>query len=405
MGSRTVLVTGATGFVGPHLIRRLVRQGDEVWALVRRRADAGVSKRLFQLGLSDLVKVVEGDITNLTSMISAVSQILPDAIFHLAAQSFVPRSFADPHETFITNTLGTETLLEAMRLKDLKSRLVFAGTSEEYGFQVASKAHYNWYMKRYRTIAPSPIRIPELPIDETNFLRPMSPYAASKVGAEEFVKEYTHSFGIEGIPVRAFNHEGPGRGHDFVTTTIVRQAVAMKQGELKSIVLGNVNAARDWSHVSDIVAGYDLLSRRGTPGEPYVLGSRRTNTVLAYLLLTLDRLGFDASRVSTLNGRKVVIDPIEKLAASKLGISLRIDESILLGRNEFSLSDRGLLIGGGSNKVKLMFDETKFRPTEVPILLSNPEKAVSLGFKPLGTIDRIIADQIDYFLDPSNRRP
>ncbi len=134
---KRVLVSGVTGFVGPHLAKKLLNLGYEVYGLFRRKADGGKPKRLVETNLIGDVKLLEGDVTDLTSMIFALDKSQPDIIFHLAAQSFVPRSFSDTLETFRINSLGTQNLLEAIRFKDLDCKVIFAGSSEEYGLQIA----------------------------------------------------------------------------------------------------------------------------------------------------------------------------------------------------------------------------------------------------------------------------
>ena len=119
-----MLITGITGFVGSYLAKKLLPLGREVYGLYRRRADGNVSKRLVEMGILGQVKLVEGDMTDLTSLLFALDKAQPDVIFHLASQSYVPRSFADPLETFRVNSLGTQNLLEASRLKDLDCKIV-----------------------------------------------------------------------------------------------------------------------------------------------------------------------------------------------------------------------------------------------------------------------------------------
>ena len=134
--------------------------------------------------------------------------------------------------------LGTQNLLEAIRLKDIDCRIVFAGSSEEYGLQIISEEHYRRVLKNYGAIYPEPKSIPELPISEENPLRPMSPYAVSKVHGDFLMRLYYNAYGLKTIVSRAFNHEGAGRGHQFVTSTIVRQCVKLKYGEIGGLIIG-----------------------------------------------------------------------------------------------------------------------------------------------------------------------
>ncbi|WP_048078765.1 GDP-mannose 4,6-dehydratase [Desulfurococcus mucosus] len=404
---KRALVTGITGFVGPYLARALLDRGYEVYGLVRRRAEGGNYKRLHETGIYGQVKLVEGDLTDLTSLLFTLDRVEPDVIFHLAAQSFVPRSFTNPLETFQVNSLGTHLLLEAVRLKDLNSRIIFAGSSEEYGLQIASEKHYKWALEKFKVIHPEPARIPELPIDENNPLRPLSPYAVSKVHGDYLMRNYYISYGLKTVVSRAFNHEGAGRGPFFVTSSIVRQCVKLKFGEADKILIGNVNAFRDWSHVEDIVEGYIALAEKGSPGNAYVLGSMRTNSVLTYILLTLEQLGYKVYEIETIDGDKRVKDPTERDHGDAFGLSFektKVDKLILDGELEFEPRDKGIRVKTDKGIVTIDFDPERFRPADVPILLSNPKKATEeLGFRATRRLTDIIRDQINYYLNPENR--
>ncbi|WP_048078769.1 GDP-mannose 4,6-dehydratase [Desulfurococcus mucosus] len=404
---RRALVTGITGFVGPHLAKALLERGYEVYGLVRRRAEGGSYRRLHEAGIYGQIKLIEGDVTDLTSLLFALDRVEPDVIFHLAAQSFVPRSFTNPIETFQVNSMGTQNLLEAVRLKDLDSRIVFAGSSEEYGLQIASVKHYEQVLEKFRVIHPEPARIPELPVDENNPLRPLSPYAVSKVHGDYLMRNYYISYGLKTVVSRAFNHEGAGRGPHFVTSSIVRQCVKLKFGEADKILIGNVNAFRDWSHVEDIVEGYIALAEKGVPGEVYVLGSARTNSVLTYILLTLEQLGYKVYEIETVDGGKRVKDPAERDHGNAFGLSFektKVDKLVLDGELEFELRDKGIRVKTDKGTIIIEFDSERFRPADVPILLSNPKKATEkLGFRVTRKLTDIIRDQINYYLNPENR--
>jgi GDPmannose 4,6-dehydratase len=404
---KKVLITGITGFAGPYLAKKLLDLGHEVYGLFRRRADGNMPKRLIETGIIDRVKLVEGDVTDFTSLLFALDRVQPDVIFHLASQSYVPRSFADPLETFRVNCLGTQNLLEAIRLKDLDCKIIFAGSSEEYGLQFASEKHYEWALKRYGVVFPEPERIPELPVNEGNPLRPMSPYAVSKVHGDFLMRNYYHAYGLKTIVSRAFNHEGAGRGHEFVTSTIVRQCVSLKFGELDRIVIGNVSVFRDWSHVEDIVDGYILLAEKGKPGNIYVQGSMRTNSVLTYILLTFQHLGYDVREVETLKGEKKVKDPTEIAEEDFFKFKFmktKVDALMLKGELEYTLEDVGLNVKTDKGNITIIFDESRFRPADVPILMSDTRKIQGLGFKVTKSLEDIIRDQVNYYLNPENRR-
>ncbi len=406
-GEVRVLITGISGFVGSLMAKKLVDLGAEVYGIIRRRNEGVVPKRLIDLRIDKCVNLIEGDITDITSIFFAIDQSQPDVIFHLAAQSFVPRSFKDPLETIRTNVNGTLNLLEAIRLKDLDPIIVSACSSEEYGLQIISDKHYQRMIEKYGVIHPQPVRIPELPINEENFLRPMSPYAVSKVAVSYLMQNYYYSYGLRTIISRAFNHEGAGRGHNFVTSTIVRQAVMLRYGETDAIHIGNVNAFRDWSHVEDIIDGYLLLADKGKPGNVYVQGSMRTNSVLTYILLSLEQLGYTIHEIETFKGDKKIKNPTERNMDEFFGVKFektKVDELMLKEEVSYKLEDQGITVKTDKGDLKVKFNGDRFRPLDVPILMSDTGKIKKLGFKVNRKLDDIIKAQINYYLNPNNRK-
>src|SRR4030042_3533946 len=363
--SKKALITGITGFVGPHLARKLLDLNYEVCGLFRRRSDANKPQRLVEEGIANDVALCEGDVSDLTSLLFTLDKSQPDVVFHLAAQSYVPRSFSSPHETFRVNSLGTENLLEAIRLKDLDCKIVFACSSEIYGLQFATKEQYERALKKYGAIFPEPKKIPELPIDEDNPVRPMSPYAVTKVYGDFLMRNYNQVYGLKTIVSRAFNHEGAGRGHEFVTSTVVRKCISLKFGEIDKITIGNVNVFRDWSHVDDIINGYILLSEKAKFGDVYVQGSARTTSVLTYLLLTMQTIGYEIKEVETLNADKRVKDPTAEADNEEFfGVrfkTTKIDELLLKGELEYALKDKGLKVKTNKGNIIVEFDNQKFR--------------------------------------------
>ena len=406
--SASVLITGISGFVGPYLARQLIDNGHEVAGFVQRRANHVKPKRLTESGLTSSIQLIEGDITDLTSFLSAIQKTEPDWIFHLAAQSYVPESFRDPLGTFRINCLGTGNVLEAVRLKNLQSKIIFAGSSEEYGLQFIDHDHYEIMKRKYGTIEPPPTVIPELPINEEGLLRPMSPYATTKVYGDYAFRNYHSSYGLNTAVSRGFNHEGAGRGPNFVTSTIVRQLVSMHLEEEKIMKIGDIQTFRDWSHVEDIASGYIRMAEKAKGGSVYVQGSMRTNSVLSYALYTISNLGYKIRELYTLRNEKRVRDPLNERSVS-IGkakfTSNVVDEMLLSGSLNFDIKDEGLTIDTDKRKFKVQFDASRFRPSEVPILLSDTEKIrKELGVLPTKQIHDIINDQINYYLDGDRRR-
>jgi GDPmannose 4,6-dehydratase len=234
-----------------------------------------------------------------------------------------------------------------------------------------------------------------------------SPYAVSKVHGDFLMRNYYHAYGMKTVVSRAFNHEGAGRGHEFVTSTIVRQCVKLKMGETDKIMIGNINVFRDWSHVEDIVNGYILLAERGKPGDVYVQGSMRTNSVLTYILLTLQYLGYNVKEIETLKGEKNVKNPSEVIEDDFFHakfMKTKVDKLMLEGELEYTLEDEGLRIKTDKGDVVVTFDKSRFRPADVPIIMSDTRKIQQLGFKVTKSLEDIIRDQTNYYLNPENRQ-
>lgn len=404
---KNIFITGVGGFAGSYLAEELLKQEANVFGLVRRRADGTKPKNLIDHGIQNNVQALEGDLTNITSLANALDTSEPDYIFHLAAQSFVPRSFENSAETQIINCIGTSNLLEAARVKDTDAKVVFAGSSEEYGLVISSENQYKSATKEYGTIFPLPETIPELPIKETNPLRPMSPYAVSKVYGDHLMQNYYHSYGLDTTVSRAFNHEGAGRGLMFVTSVVTNQIMKLKFGEVDSITIGNLNAFRDWSHVKDIVQGYMTLATKGKSGEVYNQGSMRTNSVLSYILLGLEEAGWNIESAETFKGEKKVENPTEPDETTIYDVNFEktiVDRMILEGELEYTLSDAGINLKTDKGPVKIEFNPDRFRPAEVPILFSNTDKIQKIGAKIEHSLNDIIKDQLNFYLKKENRQ-
>jgi GDP-4-dehydro-6-deoxy-D-mannose reductase len=258
-----VLITGITGFVGSHLAEyALSREGVEVFGTVRWRSRMDNIEHIL-----DKIHLFDCDLRDASAVRKTLQEVRPDYIFHLAAQSYVPTSWKAPAETLTTNIISQVNILEAMRELGLEeTRIHVAGSSEEYGL----------------------VREEETPITEENPLRPLSPYAVSKVAQDMLAYQYHRSYGIHAVRTRAFNHTGPRRGHVFVTSDFTRQVALIEKGKKEPVIeVGNLEARRDFSDVRDIVRAYWLSLEKGEPGEVYNIGSGKAITIRELLDLIL----------------------------------------------------------------------------------------------------------------------
>lgn len=403
---KSVLITGANGFVGSYLAKELLDDGADVYGFIRPEDMAAMEKNLIDKGIKDKLKMLEGDLTDITSLANALDASQPDYLFHLAAQSFVELSFRKPLDTQQINCIGTANLLEAVRIKDLDTKMIFAGSSEEYGMVISSEQQYQQALESGKTVFPEPETIPELPVSESNPLRPMSPYAVSKVYGDLLMQNYHHSFGMDTVVSRAFNHEGAGRGIMFVTSVITNQIMKLKYSETDRIVIGNLNAFRDWSHVSDIIQGYLVLAAKGKSGEAYNQGSMRTNSVLSYILLGMEQAGWNINSIETMKGEKTIENPAEINSDPIFGVNFektRADQVMLEEGLEYTIQDKGINVNTDQGKVVIEFNPDRFRPAEVPMILSDNQKIQKIGGKIQYSLSDVIQDQLNYFDLKENR--
>lgn len=391
--NKNVLITGINGFVGSHLSKKLLEEESNVFGIVRNKKKKNENNN---------ITYINGDLTDIDSLANAIDTAMPDYIFHLAAQSFVPESFQNPLNTEITNSIGTQNLLESMRVKDCDARMIFAGSSEEYGLVFSSYEQYKRALKKYKNITPgiNPDNVNEIPISEDNPLRPMNPYAISKVHCDYLTRNYFHSYDLDTVVSRCFNHEGAGRGLMFVTSVITDQVSKINNEQIKHISIGNVNAFRDWSHINDTLNGYLKLALKASKGDVYNQGSMRCNSILSYILLSIEESGYNIDSIRTFNGDKKVSEPTLINNDEIFGVQFnktKIDSMLLENDIDYSLKDKGIIVECGKKDFKINFDKNRFRQSDVPILLSDNRKIRKLGAEIEYTLNDIIKDQLDYF--------
>jgi GDP-4-dehydro-6-deoxy-D-mannose reductase len=282
-----LLVTGISGFVGSHMADHALAEGATVFGSRRKGSNTANIEHL-----KGRLTLVEADLSDPRAAGDLVEAVDPSHVIHLAGQSFAGTSWNQPAEVLSNNILSQVNLLEAIRHRGVGSRIVVAGSAEEYGM----------------------VSEDELPITETNALRPLSPYAVSKVTQDLMGYQYFKSFGLAIIRTRAFNHEGPRRGELFVPSNFAKQMAEIEAGLRPPVVhVGDLKPRRDYSDVRDVARGYWLLLMHGEPGEVYNLSSGRAWAIRELLDFLLTQC--------TVKGIEVRTDPA-RLRPSEVSVAV-----------------------------------------------------------------------------------
>jgi len=311
-----ILITGITGFVGSHLAGFALDRGAQVVGALRWRSSLEHIEHI-----RERITLIQSELRELSSARELIERANPDYIVHLAAQSFVGASWQTPAETLLTNAISQVNLFEAIRQLGSQARFLVIGSSEEYGL-----------------VYPD-----ELPITETNPLRPLSPYGVSKVTQDLMGFQYWKSYGLDIVRARAFNHSGPRRGVDFSTSNFARQIAEIEAGLREPLVeVGDLKPSRDFSDVRDIVRGYWDLLERGSAGEVYNLCS-----------------GVDWS--------------IERM------LNVLLSQSTVRG-------------------IDVRTDPARFRPSDIPVLRGSYEKIErAVGWRPRIQLEQTLGDVLEYW--------
>lgn len=272
------LITGVTGQDGAYLAQLLAEKGYEVFGMVRRSSTNGVSDaRLRWLGVADRVTLVDGDLTDMSSLVRLVQQTKPDEVYNLGAQSFVGTSWHQPVLTAQVTAVGALNLLEAVRLERSDARFYQASSSEMYG------------------LIQHPMQTESTPF------YPRSPYAVAKLYGHWITVNYRESYGMHASSGILFNHESPLRGLEFVTRKVTDGVAKIKLGREKELRLGNIEAKRDWGHARDYVRAMWLMLQQDR-ADDYVIATGRTTTVRDMCRIAFGHVGLNMDD-------HVIIDP------------------------------------------------------------------------------------------------
>jgi len=304
------LITGIGGFVGRHLRQHLEEQGDSVCGLGRPADSQDMPA----------VRVFAADLSDRAAIDWIVREAEPEAVYHLAAQSSPAESLSDPWATIGNNLLAQINLFEALLAASLRPRVLVIGSSDEYG-----------------RVDPA-----DVPTHEGVALRPLTPYAVSKVGQDMMGFQYFAQHGLPVVRVRPFNHTGPGHDARFVIPSLARQLAEVEIGQREPILLvGNLNVERDFTDARDMVRAYRLALVGGVPGDVYNLG----------------------------RGRSVrIADMVDELISlCRVSVQTRVDPALL-------------------------------RPTDIPRQEADTRKFVALtGWQPLIPWHTTLSDTLDYW--------
>ena len=274
MGNRTALITGVTGQDGSYLADFLLLQGYQVVGMVRRSSTVTFDRIRH---IQDKIKVVQGDLLDLTSLVDILREYKPDEVYNLAAQSFVPTSWKQPVLTGEFTALGVTRMLEAVRMVDPTMRFYQASSSEMFG------------------------KVQQVPQTEKTPFYPRSPYGVAKVYGHWITVNYRESYDLFACSGILFNHESPRRGLEFVTRKVTHTVAKIKLGLASELHLGNLDSKRDWGYAPDYVRAMWLMLQQDH-ADDYVVATGEAHSVREFCQVAFDRVGLDWQK-------HVVVDP------------------------------------------------------------------------------------------------
>ena len=325
---KKALITGITGQDGAYLAQLLLSKGYKVYGAHRRSSDQNFS-RLDSIGVinhKDLI-YVELDLLDQSNVIKKISEINPDEIYNLAAQSFVGASFKEPSATTFVNSLGPLYILEAIKLVNKNIKFYQASTSEMFG------------------------KVQEIPQKETTQFYPRSPYGISKLYSHWMTINYRESYDIFASSGILFNHESPLRGYEFVTRKITDAVAKISLGKLDKMSLGNLDAKRDWGFAGDYVEGMWRILNHSKP-DNFILATNKTSSVRDFLIYAFEEVNIQIE--------------FKGSGVDEIGLDKVTGKEIVNINPDF------------------------FRPTEVDLLIGDPSKAEKdLGWKAKTTLKEL----------------
>jgi len=271
---KKALITGINGQDGSYLAEFLLEKGYEVWGILKRNSVAeNQTYRLDAVYGHPNLRLEYADILDLASLVRVLQQSQPDEIYHLAAQSHVRISFDQPIYTAQATGIGALNLLEAMRLICPQARMYQASSSEMFGNSIDADGFQR----------------------ENTPLQPVSPYACAKVFAYNICRNYRNSYNMYVSNGILFNHESPRRGTNFVTNKVAKEAVKIKLGLSKELVLGNLDSTRDWGHAKDFVKAMWMILQQPT-SDDYVCSTGKSRSVKDLVDYVFGKLNLDVKQ-------------------------------------------------------------------------------------------------------------
>ena len=330
---KTAIITGVTGQDGSYLAELLLSKGYQVYGLVRRTSQPTQGRSLINhLLKNERFHLVNGDLTDQSSIDNAVNESQPDEFYNLGAQSFVPESWRSPTMTADVTGLGALRCLEAIKLVKPDCRFYQAGSSEQFG------------------------EVREIPQNELTPFYPRSPYGCAKVFAYEITRNYRESYGLYACTGILFNHESPRRGLEFVTRKVTMTVARISSGLDEFLSIGNVKAKRDWGFAGDYVEMQWRMLQQEEP-EDFVVATGETHSVQDMINMAFSRVGFDL----TWSG-----EGVDTIATDKEGV------------------------------VRVKTNPKFFRPAEVDLLVGDYTLASQkLGWKPSTSFEELVNMMVD----------